>query len=302
MAGRLTATWRVLPEPAQWRLDYWNAKDGSGVTERFKWHAQSAAARLRFAGTAEDAVSYWLDEIKRNAPESHVKRQFIDVDGSNQFFSVEILDICGLSADYCRKCEADETRTRSLVQAYPVDVSLLRNLNESIPKGRLARYEIEKFAKDAFATARDRIQKDYANKERHVLRQVRLTGNSGGYLPALVKLKADNVREVILALADAYVEAFTLYKVPSDTQAEKALKMSAQQMVGGAISAVRGQLRLRAGRLRKAEEGQGMPWHLEIERSMDSALEEGLLRLNRQRIQFRNSETSLQQGLPVGRV
>jgi hypothetical protein len=30
-------------------------------------------------------------------------------DGNEQLFSVEILDICGLSAEYCKKCEADET-------------------------------------------------------------------------------------------------------------------------------------------------------------------------------------------------
>jgi hypothetical protein len=31
-------------------------------------------------------------------------------DSTEQLFSVEVLDICGLSAEYCKKCEADETR------------------------------------------------------------------------------------------------------------------------------------------------------------------------------------------------
>jgi len=273
------------------------------VAARFKWHAESAAARLRFAGSAEDAVSFWLDKIKLAAPESHIRRRLIDIDGSDQLFSVEILDICGLSADYCRKCEADETRARSRAQAHPPDVNLLRILNESVPKGRLARYEIEKFAKNAFATARDRIHKEYADKEQHVLGQVQLSRNSGGYLPALVKLKADNVREAILALADAYVEAFTLYKVPSDKQAEKAVETSAQQIAAGSISTVRGQLELRSTRLRKRQEGLGSPWHREIEKSMESALKESLLRLSRQRIQFGNSQSSSRQtSRAVGRV
>jgi hypothetical protein len=169
--------------------------------------------------------------------------------------------------------------------------------------GRPSRLEIEKFANDAFAVARDRIVKEHAENEIRALGQVRLTRNGAGYLPALVKLKAESVRDTILALANAYVEAFTLYGMPSDAKAEKVLHTSAQQAAAGSISGVRGQLQLRSGRLRAPVEGQGMPWHLEIEGSMDSALKEGLLRLRRQRIQFRNSGRSLQQGPPpVGRV
>src|SRR2546423_12924179 len=76
-AGRLTAIWTSQPEPARWRLDHWNKNDGKGVKQRFKWHAQSAAARRGFAGSGDDAVSFWLDQIKLDAPESHIRRQFM---------------------------------------------------------------------------------------------------------------------------------------------------------------------------------------------------------------------------------
>jgi hypothetical protein len=111
LAGRLIAGWTSLPEPARWHLEHWNKTDGNGVTQRFKWHAQSAAARRGFAGSGDDAVSFWLDQIRRDAPESHIRRLHIEGEGSAQLYSFELLDICGLSADYCRKCEADETRS-----------------------------------------------------------------------------------------------------------------------------------------------------------------------------------------------
>lgn len=111
-AGRLTAIWTSHPEPAGWRLDHWGGKDGNGVKRRFEWHAQSAAARLRFVGGGDAAVSYWLDQLKQDAPDSHIRKQFIASEGADHLYSVEILDICGLSAEYCRKCEAEEIRSR----------------------------------------------------------------------------------------------------------------------------------------------------------------------------------------------
>ncbi len=106
------AVWAAQPEPGpwRWRLEHWDKKDGNGVTERFKWLAQGAAARLGFAGRGDDAVSFWLDQIKLDAPESHLRELFVEGQESNQLYAVEILDICGLSADYCWKCEADEIR------------------------------------------------------------------------------------------------------------------------------------------------------------------------------------------------
>ena len=149
---------------------------------------------------------------------------------------------------------------------------------------RSIRPEIEKFANDAFAVARDRILKEHADQQRRALGQAELTGNSGAYLPALIKCEAQHVRETILALADAYVEAYTIHGLPSDMRVDENLRAVARQVTAGAISGIRGHLRLRSERSRIAEPGLGIPWHLEIERSMDAALKEGLLRLKKQRI------------------
>lgn len=154
-----------------------------------------------------------------------------------------------------------------------------------------ARVEIEKFATEAFAVARDRILREYAEKQRSVQAQVERTHNSGGYLPALAKWGAERLREMILANADAYVEAFTLYGVPSDRQAEQDLQTAAQQMAEGTISDIRGDLQQRSVRLRIPEEGRGVPWHLGIERAMHAAVKEGLLRLKRQRIKATATQT-----------
>lgn len=61
-AGRLTAVWTVQPEPerGRWRLNYWNAKDGLGLTERFKSRAKYAAARRSFTGSGDEAVFFGL--------------------------------------------------------------------------------------------------------------------------------------------------------------------------------------------------------------------------------------------------
>jgi hypothetical protein len=88
--------------------------DGYGVTRRFEWNAQRAAARLGSGETGQKAVWFWLDRVRHDAPESHLRNHLIEgSDDTKLLFSVEILDICGLSADYCSKCEADEIKSRS---------------------------------------------------------------------------------------------------------------------------------------------------------------------------------------------
>jgi hypothetical protein len=154
-----------------------------------------------------------------------------------------------------------------------------------------SRPEIEKFAAEAFAVATDDIIVEHAEKRKRLSAQVRLTGNSGGYLPFLVLLEAEHVREMIRAKAKALVEAFTLYGVPSDRRAELDLQTAAKQMAGGAISGIRGELQLRSVRLSIAEEGGGVPWHLEIEKAMNTALKKGVLRLKRQRIKATTTKT-----------
>src|SRR5262245_19968421 len=95
--GRLKAIWDVW---MGWRFEYPGGEDGYGVQDRFKWYAQKGAAMLGFAGSGQDGVSFWLDQILRNVPNAYI--------GLNHESMKEIFDICGLAADYCAKCEADD--------------------------------------------------------------------------------------------------------------------------------------------------------------------------------------------------
>lgn len=110
-AGRLTAIWTAETEPC-WRLNYHNGKDGNGVIERFTWAVESAAAQLGFTGDPSAAIPFWLDRIKQDAPAAYLQTIKMRSGETEEVYSVEILDICGLSADYCRKCQADEIRSR----------------------------------------------------------------------------------------------------------------------------------------------------------------------------------------------
>lgn len=103
---------------------------------------------------------------------------------------------------------------------------------------------IKKHANDRFAIAREHIVKEYAEKLKHDLEQVRLTGNSGGYAPALITWGAERVRRLVLALADASVDEFILRGVTSDATAEADLEMGARQIAADTISEVQGELDL----------------------------------------------------------
>lgn len=109
--GRLTAIWTSMAVP-NWRLNYSGDKDGAGVKERFGWHALEAAALLGHVGEGSTAVSFWLDQLRESAPKQYLKR--IVMTGGpgheDQLYSIEILDVCGLSAEFCRKCKADAIR------------------------------------------------------------------------------------------------------------------------------------------------------------------------------------------------
>jgi hypothetical protein len=127
-AGQLSAIWESQPEPGRWRLNYRSGNDGLGVAKRFQWHAQSASARLGFTGEGDAAVAHWLDQIKGDAPRAHVRRLV----GGGSLESVELLDICGLSADYCRKCGGDETRLALNAPNHPTTQNVRRS-ETSIP-------------------------------------------------------------------------------------------------------------------------------------------------------------------------
>ena len=77
------------------------------------------------------------------------------------------------------------------------------------------------FAKEAFSVARDRILRESAEKQTLALRKVRVRGNRGGYIPDLTQCAAECLRELILALADAWVEEFTLRGIPCSAEAEE---------------------------------------------------------------------------------
>src|SRR5262249_42605973 len=110
-AGRLIAIWSAGLEGTNWRLSCNNDSDGMGVAKKFQWHAEDAAVRLGYQGDSEACVWHWLDRLRDNAPDSHIHS--IGRGSNNEWEMVEILDICGLSADYCRKCEAEENRVAS---------------------------------------------------------------------------------------------------------------------------------------------------------------------------------------------
>jgi hypothetical protein len=162
-----------------------------------------------------------------------------------------------------------------------------------------ARHEIEKFANDRFDVVRDDILAQHEEKRKQVLREVRRTHNSGGYLPALVALGAERVRNMILARADATVESFELHRVPSDARAETDLKRTAQEIAAGTISAIRGELDLLAKRTRTPRRHTGGHLNQEIEAAMKAALKEGVLRLSQQRITSMNSQRSSQLRVPA---
>lgn len=150
------------------------------------------------------------------------------------------------------------------------------------------RYEIEKFANDRFAITREHIHADYAARQNKALREVRLRGNVGGELPERTRLAAERVREEILALVDAYVEAFTLYNLRSDAKAESAVAHAARHIAAGTIAGTQGQLDLIGRRTgRHLNDATG---HLErqVQASMKSALQEGALRLRRQAVAVRS--------------
>jgi hypothetical protein len=147
-----------------------------------------------------------------------------------------------------------------------------------------SRIEIEKFANERFQADLERRINEYALKQAQALAQVRSRGNSGGFLPALIQCKQEKLRAEILALADAWVEAGTIYAVPLQVWAEEALEKAAVLMAAGTVSALRGELDRIAKKTRNPQNETGAG-NRAIEGAMRSALREGKLRLKTQRIQ-----------------
>ncbi|MGA3238350.1 MAG: hypothetical protein ABSG03_18820, partial [Bryobacteraceae bacterium] len=159
----------------------------------------------------------------------------------------------------------------------------------AIRTGRPNRHEIEKFAKGRFALVRENVLAEYEKQKTQVLRQVRLTGNRGGYVPALISWGVARVRKMVHALADAYVDEFIRYSVPSGERAEKDLQMSARQFAAGTIASIRGEIELMAKRTKRPLQNPGGDLNRKINAAMKSAVDEGLLNM-KQRINSKGAE------------
>jgi hypothetical protein len=150
-----------------------------------------------------------------------------------------------------------------------------------------SRSEVEKFARERFHAGLENRIKNEAQQKAEALARARSTHNFNAYPPALVACAQEKLRESILALADAWVEAGTLHQVALEKWAEETFETAVLQMAGGALGALRGELDLQAKRLKRQFE---TPSGREIEQSMNSALREGKLRLNAQRLKFTKSK------------
>jgi hypothetical protein len=163
-----------------------------------------------------------------------------------------------------------------------------------------SRFEVEKLANEIFGADREGRIVEFAKERNRALAKVRSTGNIGGYGPALVQSGAESLRSEILTLADAWVEAFEDYGMPSDALAEEALEKAASQMAGETVSGIRAQLHLLKVRTRKNIRDVGGHLERTISATGRGALRIGKLRMKRQRIKFRNSEIPAQLArLPV---
>lgn len=148
---------------------------------------------------------------------------------------------------------------------------------------------VEKFADDAFRVACEDILARSAAQRLRVLGRVSRTGNSGAYVPALVELKKKQVREMILARSFADIEAHTLHHKPCGLRAEQSFEQSAMQIAGGAVSALHGQLHLMETRTKRPINILAGYLEREIGAGKQSAVNEGLLNMRRQRLTFENA-------------
>src|SRR5580704_4372726 len=155
----------------------------------------------------------------------------------------------------------------------------------ALPMSQPTRLEIEKYARDKFSASCARIASDYLDKNTQLLNQVRLTQNGGGYLLEVTNLAAERVRETVLAYGDAYAEAFGVFKVFPDHEAEQSLCANARQLSAGCISQVLGHLASIDKTTRQLIMDPGTNLNHEIEKSMRLALAEARRRLRQPRIQ-----------------
>jgi hypothetical protein len=140
------------------------------------------------------------------------------------------------------------------------------------------RAEVERLATSIWDARREQIIHDSDEQRSTPHRTAAARGNLAGVLPALIRWASTRIRELIGAEADAYIEAFNAFNLRCDDAAEKSLRDDAQQMTAGAISNVRGDRVVHSLHL-----GQGVPWHLDIEREMSISVREAVARMRSQR-------------------
>jgi hypothetical protein len=195
--------------------------------------------------------------------------------------------------------ETNSTPERRSVAFSPPGTVLPAGIAKRATRMGLAnRQEIEKHATDEFAVAQERIAIKHGKKWHRAKSELGQRGNIRGYAPTLTALAARHVRQQIIACADAYVKAFTLFGSGCDAEAERSLEVGALQIAGGAVSAVCGEIDLISKRTRKHLNDPVGYVNREIEKSRLSALREGRLRLKRQRIKFVHNPTPAEAAKP----
>jgi hypothetical protein len=222
------------------------------------------------AESTEGALVFWLDLLRREIP-----YRLDRFEGSSWSDGTEtkyqggwIQDVVSASAEYCRK-RAIATRTTEV-------------LSDPDRNSAKAAILIERLAMERFSAGCEARIEGHAQKEAVALADARRRGNIGGYRPALIQCRKDHLQTEILAFADAWVEAATVYRMPLPLRAEEALEKAALEMAAGTNSAICGELELMAKRTNRRLGPAGA--NREIEATRISALREGKLRFKMQRI------------------
>lgn len=146
------------------------------------------------------------------------------------------------------------------------------------------RAEIERLAALTFDAKRERLIREWADERYKTVARVNQGGNAAGYLPALIEWAVEWLKQTISVQADAYIDAFNAYGLPCDDAAERTLRSTASQSAAGSIANVRGDRSVTRHLL-----GQGIQWHLEIEREMKTTVKEAIARMRMQRATLQNA-------------
>lgn len=145
--------------------------------------------------------------------------------------------------------------------------------------------EIEQLVNEIYVVACDDILNEHAMKRMKLMSEARLSGN-GASLPVLTACEAEFAGKMMLAWADAYIDAFTTYRMPCDHNAQAELLKTAKQIAAGAIASVQGDFELEIQHTGRHRDFPLDYVNRQIWSLTNSALKKGLLKVKRQRIQF----------------